>query len=197
MMRVGLTGISRNREILYYGIICQNDRRQRLSCKVPGFMQNYLQQPEPQRNPKEVTTIFTKEGILRLHNQGILDDEGWNRIQRQYCPLPTTDEQGLCIAGTFDLSATNGIDPTRRIYVQGFCRSAEYFSEVIEDVVISKGGEVMLQTTELKHGISESVEMMVAMPLLWGIPAELDTLRQAIINGGGIVHQERKHWLIY
>ena len=38
-------------------------------------------------------------------------------------PLPTWQEQGLCVAATFWVAATNGTNPARRLQVAGFCRS--------------------------------------------------------------------------
>eukprot|EP01023_Acetabularia_acetabulum_P004403 TRINITY_DN1183_c0_g1_i4.p1 TRINITY_DN1183_c0_g1~~TRINITY_DN1183_c0_g1_i4.p1 ORF type:complete len:276 (+),score=9.06 TRINITY_DN1183_c0_g1_i4:66-893(+) len=145
----------------------------------------------------ETITFFTCDGMVQLHSQGVLDIERCRKLQEKYDQLPTADEQGLCIGATFQLSATNGIDPARRIQVCGFCRCVEYLSDVVGDTVLSKGGEVMLCTTELKHGVTESLKMMVAVPFLWGVPPELDTLRQAIAYGGGFVHKEQKLWQIY
>eukprot|EP01024_Parvocaulis_polyphysoides_P007729 TRINITY_DN12279_c0_g1_i1.p1 TRINITY_DN12279_c0_g1~~TRINITY_DN12279_c0_g1_i1.p1 ORF type:complete len:204 (-),score=4.89 TRINITY_DN12279_c0_g1_i1:149-760(-) len=172
-------------------------RRTCVDCKAQAFMEGLFSQPNPEKNPKETITFFTADGMVQLHSQGQFDNLSCQKVQNRYDQLPTLDEQGLCIGATFQLSATNGKDPARRIQVWGFCRCVDYLSDVVGDTVISKGGEVMLCTTELKHGVSESLKMMVAIPFLWGIPPELDTLRQAIAFGGGIVHKEQKLWQIY
>eukprot|EP01023_Acetabularia_acetabulum_P004401 TRINITY_DN1183_c0_g1_i1.p2 TRINITY_DN1183_c0_g1~~TRINITY_DN1183_c0_g1_i1.p2 ORF type:complete len:203 (+),score=7.66 TRINITY_DN1183_c0_g1_i1:66-674(+) len=171
-------------------------RRYCVDCKSQAFMEGIFSQPNPSKS-QETITFFTCDGMVQLHSQGVLDIERCRKLQEKYDQLPTADEQGLCIGATFQLSATNGIDPARRIQVCGFCRCVEYLSDVVGDTVLSKGGEVMLCTTELKHGVTESLKMMVAVPFLWGVPPELDTLRQAIAYGGGFVHKEQKLWQIY
>ena len=68
--------------------------------------------------------------------------------QRVHEPLP---DQGLCIGASFTIAATNGVDPTRRLALLGFCRSVEQLSEVVEDCVLRRGGEIMLHHVELRR----------------------------------------------
>ncbi|GBG87319.1 hypothetical protein CBR_g45378 [Chara braunii] len=78
-------------------------------------------------------------------------------------------QQGLCLGSIFDISATNGLDMGRRLCVFGFCRSVEMLSDVVQDVVLEQGGEVLI--VELLNdagGLNERLSMMVAVPYLWG-----------------------------
>jgi hypothetical protein len=56
--------------------------------------------------------------------------------------LPLPEEQGLCIGSIFRISATNGIEPTRRVSLAGFCFSTEQLYERVEGCVLARGGEV-------------------------------------------------------
>ena len=63
-------------------------------------------------------------------------------------PLP---DQGLCLGASFTIAATNGVDPTRRLRLLGFCRSVEHLSRQVEDCVLRRGGEIMLHHVELRR----------------------------------------------
>lgn len=41
-------------------------------------------------------------------------------------PMPTWEEQQLCIGATFRVAATNGADASRRVAIEGFCQSVDY-----------------------------------------------------------------------
>lgn len=49
--------------------------------------------------------------------------QGVGEVLKLHAPLPTWQEQGLCMGSTFWVAATNGVDPARRIKIAGFCRS--------------------------------------------------------------------------
>lgn len=72
-------------------------------------------------------------------------------------PLPSFEEQGLCIGATFSLAATNGRDPDRRINILGFCQSIDVLNEAVEETVCRRGGEVLEQERKLKSGVHEQV----------------------------------------
>jgi hypothetical protein len=72
-------------------------------------------------------------------------------------PLPSFEEQGLCIGATFALAATNGKDFERRINILGFCQSVDVLNEALEETVMSRGGEVLEQERKLKSGVHEQV----------------------------------------
>ena len=60
-------------------------------------------------------------------------------------PLPTWQEQGLCIGNTFWVTATNGLDICRRLNLMGYCRCTEMLSDVVEHSVLSSGGEIIIR----------------------------------------------------
>ena len=91
--------------------------------------------------------------------------------------MPTWEEQGICIGSSFQLAATNGHDPARRINIEGFCQSVDYLFESIEDTVRQQRGEILLEERELKGGLHEILKLTVAVPFLWGVPPQLDMLR--------------------
>ena len=49
--------------------------------------------------------------------------------------------------------------------------------EAVEDTVLSRGGEVLLQERRLKGGLHEALKLSVCIPFLWGVPPEVDALR--------------------
>jgi hypothetical protein len=72
-------------------------------------------------------------------------------------PMPSFEQQGLCIGATFSLAATNGRDFDRRINILGFCQSIDVLNEAVEETVMSRGGEVLEQERKLKSGVHEQV----------------------------------------
>ena len=64
---------------------------------------------------------------------------------KQHNPLPTWQEQGLCIGNTFWVTATNGLDIYRRLNLIGYCRCTELLSDVVEHTVLSSGGEIVIR----------------------------------------------------
>lgn len=64
---------------------------------------------------------------------------------KQHNPLPTWQEQGLCIGNTFWVTATNGLDIYRRLNLMGYCRCTELLSDVVEHTVLSSGGEIVIR----------------------------------------------------
>lgn len=144
----------------------------------------------------EVVTIFTANGVVQLRPSGGHD---LSRRLSPYLlqnPLPCPEEQPLCIGATFWVAATNGVDLGRRVNLQGFCQSPGVLCECVEDVVTERGGEVVYSETHIKGGIHEKLKMSVAVPFLFGIPPELDTLKNAIELGGGFLHRVYGQWII-
>lgn len=112
-------------------------------------------------------------------------------------PLPTSEEQGLCIGGVFTIAATNGCDASRRVNFFGFCHSTEVLFERVEDAVVRRGGEIFVTERQLKSGLQERLRMTVAVPMLWGVPPEVEKLEKGIKAGGGIIERIHQEWYIY
>jgi hypothetical protein len=66
-------------------------------------------------------------------------------------PLPTWEEQSICIGASFTVAATNGLDPSRRVNFVGFCQSIDVLHECVEDVVRSRGGDILAEERDLKR----------------------------------------------
>jgi hypothetical protein len=49
------------------------------------------------------------------------------------------------------VAATNGLDPARRINFVGFCQSVDVLHECVEEVVRSRGGDILAQERALKR----------------------------------------------
>ncbi|KAI8472807.1 MAG: hypothetical protein J3K34DRAFT_457670 [Monoraphidium minutum] len=151
---------------------------------------------------QEIITIFTAEGAVhRIPGRRISFDgpDGAlfapQRPRRQ--PMPSWDEQTLCIGASFAVSATNGRDPTRRVHFLGFCQSVDYLEEAVTGTVFSRGGEVLLQERHIKSGVHEVLRLKVAIPFLFGVPPEVEALSEAIIQGGGILDKVSRQWDIF
>lgn len=71
--------------------------------------------------------------------------------RRAAAPLPTAEQQGLCIGSVFSISATNGVDATRRINLLGFCQSVDFLGETVELCVLGRGGEIFESECQLKR----------------------------------------------
>eukprot|EP00877_Chromochloris_zofingiensis_P010019 jgi/Chrzof1/5270/Cz15g20060.t1 len=156
-------------------------------------------QPQPP-TVQEVITFVTAEGIVQIPGRRIQvsqDAAPQHRPGRHHDPLPTWEEQGLCIGSTFAVAATNGIDPARRVNFLGFCQSVDILTDAVEDTVLSRGGEILEQERQLKSGIQPRVVLTVCIPFLWGVPPELEALSAAIVSGGGIVDKVYKQWGMY
>lgn len=82
-------------------------------------------------------------------------------------------------------------------FAQGFCQSPDILGESIQDAVLGRGGEVVESEKLTKNGAEESLVMTVSVPLLFGVPPEMDTLRSAIEVGGGFLHRMYGEWYIY
>jgi len=54
-------------------------------------------------------------------------------------------------AGARSAQATNGLDPTRRLHVLGYCRCVASLSEVVEAAVLDRGGEVFRQDLRVQR----------------------------------------------
>lgn len=108
--------------------------------------------PDP-RHPTPSTHDAHQQGIVTIPGREIRVPRAPRVIQ----PMPTFEEQGLCIGATFTLAATNGRDFDRRINILGFCQSIDVLNEAVEETVMSRGGEVLEQERRLKSGVHEQV----------------------------------------
>ena len=104
---------------------------------------------------EEVTTFFCSDGsVVRLGQAPHPLQQAERRTARGRPPadaLPLPAEQGLCIGSVFTVSATNGIEPSRRINLLGFCFSTEQLFERVEQTVLARGGEVFETQRQLKR----------------------------------------------
>ena len=75
--------------------------------------------PSVCRRPEHVHILLKH---MQAHQQ--------RRPRQPTAPLPSLEEQGLCLGATFLVAASNGRDPGRRVSVLGFCRSIDTLSEV-------------------------------------------------------------------
>jgi hypothetical protein len=80
-------------------------------------------------------------------------------------PLP--EQGGLCLGASFTIAATNGVDPTRRLHLRGFCRSVEHLSSRVEDCVLRRGGEIMLHRVELRRWVRRVPQLALSSGLGW------------------------------
>lgn len=111
-------------------------------------------------------------------------------------PMPSWEEQGLCIGASFHLAATNGFNPTRRVNLEGFCQSVDYLFDSIEETVRQQRGTILVEDRQLKSGVHEVLRVTVAIPYLWSVPPQLDSLATAIQCGGGVVHRQYHQWVV-
>ncbi len=129
------------------------------------------------------------------------------------------DALDLCVGSVFAIRATNGLDPTRRLAVLGFCASVDALLDGLEAGVAAGGGEVYRVRREPRPGLAERLSVRLALPLLFGVrasadqfmftpldrllrqrmlpqvPPEHERLRAAITRGGGIVDRVVAEWL--
>jgi len=70
--------------------------------------------PKRIRYVNEIITFMGAEGIVKVPGRRIEIEEDWQPFLHQQ-PLPTWEEQTLCIGSTFSVAATNGKDPARRV----------------------------------------------------------------------------------
>jgi hypothetical protein len=150
-------------------------------------------------------TVFSSDGTIttippisphKLEEAGLANDFSTTTSNNTLISLPTPQEQGLCIGSIFSISATNGVDVTRRINVLGFCQSVEMLHDSVERKVAQRGGEVFRVERKLKSGVHETLTMTVALPLLFGVPPEHERLRSGIERGGGIIDRVYQEWFI-
>ena len=93
-------------------------------------------------------------------------------------PLPSLEEQGICVASTFRLAATNGRDLSRRIIWHGYARSAFMLADAVEDTVLWHGGLVAVRECSTVETFTHVLNMTIVFPRLWSSRTpELDTLR--------------------
>uniref|UniRef100_A0A7S1SJ80 DUF7811 domain-containing protein n=1 Tax=Tetraselmis chuii TaxID=63592 RepID=A0A7S1SJ80_9CHLO len=150
-----------------------------------------------QGRPDKVFSFLTPEGVIQFSSQG-KGSSTPRRRRATHDPLPTWQEQGLCIASTFSLAATNGRDLSRRVIWQGYAQSVPHLVEAVEDTVLWRGGKIALQECQTVETYAQALKMTVVLPLLWsssysGTP-ELDTLNYAITEAGGVIEAVKKQW---
>lgn len=164
---------------------------------------------------EEIVTIFCQDGTVTTFPPCVMPVEdssfdssfdssrssslsSLSSSKRRIQPLPSVDEQGLCMGSLFTISATNGSDVSRRINVSGFCQSIDHLCESVEGAIYRRGGEIMAVSRDsgTGDGLCESLTMALALPLLWGVPPEYEKLRRGIQRGGGIIHKIYKEWFI-
>ncbi|KAK9802997.1 hypothetical protein WJX73_007585 [Symbiochloris irregularis] len=145
----------------------------------------------------ETFTFFTSEGLVQLRGSSPSPAQSLEQVLQSRQPMPSQEEQGLCLGSTFWVAATNGVDPARRLKIAGFCRSKDLLAEVVEHSVRKRGGEIMHCESQMDSGLHENLKMIVAIPLLWGVPPEHEALRAAITLGGGIVDKVYRQWFWY
>lgn len=97
--------------------------------------------------------LLLHQGIVTIPGREIKVPKAHKIVQ----PMPSFEEQGLCIGATFSLAATNGRDFDRRINILGFCQNVDVLNEAVEETVMSRGGEVLEQEKKLKSGVHEQV----------------------------------------
>nr|GMD44527.1 uncharacterized protein LOC109181692 [Ipomoea batatas] len=164
---------------------------------------------EPHGNPavqwvqEDKVTLFTADGLIQIGGslvpQRVSSSDKKQgkvkmspRLQRYQESDYMDPDQVLCLGALFDIAATNGLDMGRKLCILGFCRSVEMLSDVVEDIVVEHGGEVVSAEKASKGGMHEKLTMTVSVPLLWGIPPASETLHLAVRSGGGIV--EKVYW---
>ncbi|GFR45123.1 hypothetical protein Agub_g6503 [Astrephomene gubernaculifera] len=163
--------------------------------KRPGDGTAGDDRPENMEMVREIITFVTSDGIVRVPGNRVLRPA--HQHKRLVQPMPTWDQQQLCIGSSFTVAATNGADVTRRVNIEGFCQSADYLFAAVQDALESElGGEVLHEERQLKSGLHEVLKLTVAVPLLFGVPPQLEGLNEAIRTGGGIVDRVRHVWLI-
>ncbi|URE30245.1 hypothetical protein MUK42_18106 [Musa troglodytarum] len=119
--------------------------------------------------PEDRITLFTSEGLIQI---------GGPFVPRR---IPFIE----------------GLDTRRRLCIFGFCRSIEMLSDVIEATVVEHGGEVVAAEEVSSGGLQKKLVMIIAVPLLWGIPPASETLRVAVLSGGGIVEKIYWQWNLF
>lgn len=152
--------------------------------------------------PEERITLFTTEGLIQIGGSAVPrrvpssdKQQGRRKTSQKFQESDYMDpKQSLCLGALFDIAATNGLDMGRRLCILGFCRSIEMLSDVVEDTVLEHGGEVVAAEKASKGGLHEKLSMIVAVPLLWGVPPASDTLHFAVKSGGGIVDKVYWQW---
>lgn len=94
------------------------------------------------------------------------------------------------------ITVRNARDPTRFVVVKGFCRSASLVHEVVREVTVFRGGEVLQVEQSLRpQSLSEQLRMKVALPRAFGVPPEVDALLQALSSAGGVVDSQNLGWV--
>ncbi|XP_075512993.1 uncharacterized protein LOC142548519 [Primulina tabacum] len=154
---------------------------------------------------EERVTLFTADGLIQIGGKLVprrvsssdkkLGKAKLSQRSQRFKDSNYMDpNQRLCLGALFDIAATNGLDVGRRLCIIGFCRSIEMLCDVVEDTVLEHGGEVVTARKASREGLHEKLTMIVAVPLLWGVPPASETLSLAVRSGGGIVDKVFWQW---
>ena len=103
--------------------------------------------------------------------------------------------EALWLASYFRIAATNGLDASRRLWIDGFYRDLEYLAESIHRSSAKRGGEINSIILE-EEVAGQPVVLNVIVPFLFGVPAERARLTDGIERGGGIIHSEKLSVLV-
>ena len=64
--------------------------------------------------------------------------------------------------------------------------------------MLHRGGEIVdHQHLTEDNGLHQRLRMTVAVPYLFGVPPEFETLKSAIQLGGGLLHRVYGQWYFY
>ncbi len=103
--------------------------------------------------------------------------------------------EALWLASYFRVLATNGLDDTRRLWIDGFYQNLEFLAESIHRSIAKRGGGINSIVLE-EEAAGQPVVMNLIVPCLFGVPAERSRLRSGIVSGGGIIHSEKLSVLV-
>jgi hypothetical protein len=65
----------------------------------------------------------------------------------------------------------------------------------VEDVVVPRGGSVLLAETSLSAGVTERLRMRLALPSAFGVPPEVEVLERCIAEAGGYLARMNQSWI--
>ena len=144
-------------------------------------------------------SFFLLDGTMSTLNTGIASPTDLS------VPLPTVSgeqelegsdsAEALWLASYFKVLATNGLDDTRRLWIDGFYQNLEFLAESIHRSIARRGGEINSIVLE-EEAAGQLVVMNVIVPFLFGVPAEKSRLTDGIERGGGIIHSEKLSVLV-
>lgn len=188
--------------------ICISNHRQLAAVRAhkrhrnPDWEAALLDETRHVSPQQTIVTLFGKDGSIATippnftSSPNVPEFMGFQKMDSVVSPCDLLDlrqepghlvdeEGGLCEAKIFRVSATNGFDVSRRMNVFGFCQSLEYLAQNIHSAIRMRGGEIA-------HVEGQHVSLHI--PLLWGVPPEVERLTRGIEQGGGIIHKVYNEW---